>query len=229
MTGFDCGAMMVRAVALVFAAALVTGCAGTDGAPQAESRPPREPAPEPPGVAMTVYDCADGSRVVVEGQGRASVRLHREGESRRLTRDGSGQALSYSDGRVGWEVANGRGTYTHGSGTRTRCGETPGVGAWEAARLDGVTYRATARDGSWLLEVREEVLVFRRRGDDPVRADSPTWMTGRRLEAEREGETVHLERLEGACRRGDAQPLLEPVRIRIGQRRFEGCGRRLET
>lgn len=229
MTGFDFGAITKRAAALLFATAVVTGCAGTDGTrPPAESRSPREPAPEAPGVAMTVYDCADGSRVIVEGEGRDVVRLHRNGDSHRLTRDQSGRALSYSDGTVGWRVADGQGVYTRGSGTRTRCGETPGLGAWEEARLDGVTYRATARDGGWLLEVREDVLAFHQREDDgPVRADNPRWVTDRRLEAEYEGETVHLERLEGACRRGDAQPRLEPVRIRIGQRRFEGCGRRL--
>lgn len=206
---------------------LAVGCARQDGdGGQSAERDAPEPAPSAPGVMVSVFDCADGERVVTRGREGERLVLHRAGESWEMEATDDAEGTYASDAGAAWKRDGAEAQWAGPESDPVRCGESPGAIVWEEARLRGVDYRAEAGDQSWELELTGDALRFRHRSrDDVLQLEDVSWDDdGIHLRGGDSEADVVLERLELPCDHGDGVGSLEQVRITVEGRPLQGCG-----
>jgi putative lipoprotein len=121
---------------------------------------------------------------------------------------------------------------TLADGSKLECARDPELSTWADAQLRGVSFRAVGSEPRFVLEVGPEAVTV-------VTDDGARTYSIPRPEPQRTGdETVYLggsgeERIvatiePGVCNVGE-QSFQNHVRLEVGDRTYEGCGRAIEA
>lgn len=196
--------------------------------------PPREASPDPaePVPPRTfVFRCGEsGDRVVVSHRGDTAWVFVREGTFA-LPPVPSASGVRFSNGEVVYWREGARARVETPERTYVDCQSRPGEAVWEAARLDGVHFRAIGQEPGWSLEIRDDridlVLDYgRTKVSVPVEMETgDRWTTYRSTDDEHDVTVV----LRGTpCTDTMSGERFETtVGLRVDGRDLRGCGRPL--
>ncbi|SDG33880.1 putative lipoprotein [Limimonas halophila] len=211
--------MVVRGAVASAIALVVAGCAGGE-------------KPEDAPARVAAYRCDGGGRVEALFRGGDTLRLFPPGgHATRLTRARSASGARYTGGGLTFWDKGDTALLSRGGAAPLECERTGKRAAWADAAVQGGRFRALGQEPGWLVTVGADRItakldygrtVVRAPSPEPTkRADTTTWTT-----QTGDGRQLGIIARDEACRdamSGHRFPMT--VTLRLGDRRYRGCGR----
>lgn len=121
-----------------------------------------------------VFVCDDGTSYTVQTTA-TDAWVFRPGGSLRLSVVASDEGRQYSDGRFEVRIDGQQALLGEASGELQHCVNDSRSAVWEAAKLDGVDFRAVGNEPGWYLEIREQsrIILVADYGESRVEAPLP--------------------------------------------------------
>ena len=177
-----------------------------------------------------VFVCDDGTSYTVQAR-ETEAWVFRPGGSLRLPEVASEEGAQYSDGRFEVRIDGQQALLGEVPGELQRCVNDSRAAVWEAAKLDGVDFRAVGNEPGWHLEIREQsrIILVADYGASRVEAPlpEPTEDTGTDTTRWDAGELIVEVRICPCFDTMSGEEFSSRVVVHWRDRTLRGCGRPL--
>jgi membrane-bound inhibitor of C-type lysozyme len=221
-------------MAFVFAAVLLSACAGSGTQNTSATEPVRMSNADTAQAQTFVYECSDGYSFTVRIQ-REKAWLFLPGTAVALEQVVSASGAKYTgDGVTFWSKGE-EALLEVGTQRHQNCRNNPAKAVWESAKLSGVDFRAVGNEPGWNLEIREgkRIVFVTDYGKSRLEFAAPEPETDRQAvrttyQVQEGGHDLAVILERKPCRDIMSGEAFETtVTVRLDEYEYRGCGRAL--